>query len=554
MVHSCRSPLQTLRQGQAGLLPGMGRWLLGALDRRGGVMFVFKCLRVRERSLFRPKAADASKVDGGWSAFLRAFLEFALYGAEAGFMSTGVPLDLGGRSVLLFAKVSIILADGDGLRASFQCTGHAGAKPCFKHHNVLSKGSERAVHSDDHVEITSHEPSRFRLWGYQDLCDTIDALLLCRDRVLGGSLPKVRLENMQRMTGYKPTADGLLACQRLRTQINLLGVARYDWVHVFLADGLLSTEVWLTIDAARRAGLCTVADLQVEIARWSWPKSQRGQLVKLFDESIIAASEGKGRLCCSASDLLTLFRLLRHWTGVGLARDARIAPNIACFELLCDAVDTLLAAKRFRKPMAVAGRELRAQLSEYLSRHKAIYGDTHIRPKHHWAFDVCDQLETDSMVIDAFTLERLHLRIRKNADHACTLHNYENTILSSVTNLQAVRAENAIEPDTLIGRSEPFPGMPSVAVTDAATTRGESFHVGDYASRSDGSIGRVVACACEGGVVFLIVDKMIVTGRLTSQCIVCLEGGGRAVWRSVEAVAVLAWRREPDGSWLILTR
>ena len=202
--------------------------------------------------------------------------------------------------------------------------------------------------------------------------------------------------------------------------------------------------------------------------------------------------------------------------------------------------------------MSVAGRELRAQLSEWLRSHKAIYGDAHIRPKHHWAFDVCDQLEADPMVIDAFTLERLHLRIRCQADRCCTLHNYEDTVLAGVTNVQSARAEVAADAIALVGKVERFPGMPSVSVSDAACCNGSAFKVGSYVCRGGHSVGHLVACACEAGLLFLIVDEMIDDGKVTESCVRCFEGGSRVVWRAAEVTPALAWKRHPDGRVLVI--
>ena len=46
---------------------------------------------------------------------------------------------IGGTPVLLFARLSILLSDGDGLRMAFGWKGAGGLRACLRHCNVLKK-------------------------------------------------------------------------------------------------------------------------------------------------------------------------------------------------------------------------------------------------------------------------------------------------------------------------------------------------------------------------------------------------------------------------------
>ena len=80
---------------------------------------------------------------GGWSRLLRDYLRMQLLSAECGLMTTGVPLEVGSgtrnRPCLLWAKLHLLISDGDGLRQALDWNGHQSMKPCFRHWNVLSK-------------------------------------------------------------------------------------------------------------------------------------------------------------------------------------------------------------------------------------------------------------------------------------------------------------------------------------------------------------------------------------------------------------------------------
>lgn len=56
-----------------------------------------------------------NKVVGGWSRCLRLFLEFLLLGPQ-GLSTSGCPVAVDGSHRLIYAKLTNLLSDGDGLR------------------------------------------------------------------------------------------------------------------------------------------------------------------------------------------------------------------------------------------------------------------------------------------------------------------------------------------------------------------------------------------------------------------------------------------------------
>jgi hypothetical protein len=83
--------------------------------------------------------SEIAALRGGWSHLLRLFLRRILFG-PSGLATSGAPVRLlDGRTVLVFARVTNILSDGEGLKLGFDWKGHASLKPCFKHYNVFKK-------------------------------------------------------------------------------------------------------------------------------------------------------------------------------------------------------------------------------------------------------------------------------------------------------------------------------------------------------------------------------------------------------------------------------
>ena len=208
----------------------------------------------------------------------RDFLHLLLLAPDAGFMTTGVPVMVHRTHIVLFAKLGKILGDGAGLQMALEWVGHAGVKPCFRHFNVMKKDSGRASHSDDHVEITCPDPSKFKSWTEAEFLSAVDMVIATREAADRGDIPKVRLETVERAFGLKCTKDGLLASSRLRERLSFQSTVMYDWVHTFLQVGVISTESWLLIDAAMTTGVATQADIRAFLKlRWRIPLHRRHQ-------------------------------------------------------------------------------------------------------------------------------------------------------------------------------------------------------------------------------------------------------------------------------------
>lgn len=68
----------------------------------------------------------------------RRFLEHILV-HPAGLATGGVPLVLDDGPIMLFARLSNVLADGDGHMHIWDWKGAAALKPCVKHWNIVKK-------------------------------------------------------------------------------------------------------------------------------------------------------------------------------------------------------------------------------------------------------------------------------------------------------------------------------------------------------------------------------------------------------------------------------
>ena len=105
-----------------------------------------------------------SQVPGGWSHMFREYLQLHLIG-PLGLSTAGVPLMLNGQPFLLYGKLKYLVGDGDGdgFRMAYDRRGANAMKPCFRHGNVLAKGSDIASRNPAFVEISCADLQSSRL-------------------------------------------------------------------------------------------------------------------------------------------------------------------------------------------------------------------------------------------------------------------------------------------------------------------------------------------------------------------------------------------------------
>ena len=497
---------------------------------------------------FTPVAVRSTKIKavvGGWSRMLRDFLLFALR-SPSGFEVAGAPLQIHEGHALIFARVAIILSDGDGLRMALEWMGQGCLKPCWRHYNVMRKESERAPHLPSrYCEISCCDSSRFRTWSNDEFETAVDVILEARRQFEGGARVDVKI--IEQAYGFHPTKEGLLANRTLRTCFKFQDVMRYDWVHTFLQDGSLTTDAWLLIQACTNHGLASNATILEFIQEeWVTPMHRRHRgrpLSRIFNEWGEKANTAKDKLACSASELLNLYGLLRHFFECRVVHDARIAQELLSYQLCCKAVDVIILAKRGSISMAEAGSRLRTALEAHMAQHIRAYGLDKIRPKSHWSFDIADFLERDEFLFDCFIIERLHLRVKAVAENIKNLHTSERSVMSGIVNDQVRRLRVDSLSSGLLGRTAKLLGFPDVLLADHLDLQGFCVAVDDYVFYGNVGFGQVLACCIEGDMFFVIAKPMRKVSDLSSTSSRWTNlGAERAVWRATVLSECVAWK------------
>ena len=384
------------------------------------------------------------KVKGGWSRMLTAFLKLMMLGTN-GLQTCGFPISVSNVEVVVWGCMGYMFSDGDGLRLALDWKGASGLRPCWRHCNIVSKTSD--LQGEEYVDITCADFRRFKVWKTGEIEATVDMLAEARSRVENGTMTQTRCEGLEKACGFNGNPLGLMADVSLRSHFHTFEVTIYDWVHTALQNGTVTEEAFLYCKACRDVGLRS-RDIEAFLKDdWIFPAFSRAKgkgLHRVFDDFRAHSSHKADRLKASASEMLGLYGLLRHWSEVEVGDNPTMSEHKASFEAACEVIDIILRCKRgFIEQHAAKPLLLRA-IADHMRLHKAIYGTAHIKPKHHWMMDVAEQMGELPCVLDAFIIERLHLRVKKMLEPVKELGMVESSTLAGIMNSQFEEAKKFV--------------------------------------------------------------------------------------------------------------
>ena len=75
--------------------------------------------------------------------------------------------------------------------------------------------------------------------------------------------------------------------------------------------------------------------------------------------------------------------------------------------------------------------------------------------------------------------------------------------------------------------------------------------VGDFVRRGQ-NIGKAVACAEEGGELFVVVDLQVVVHTCSPRSSTYTPQGARSVWPAIDISEVVAWQDMGEGQTLVV--
>jgi hypothetical protein len=420
----------------------------------------------------------------------------------------------------------------------YQLTTHLGVG------SVASQNSGLSGLRPGYTEITETDPTKLRMWSGTEVFRAVDAIAAASAAVSAGTMTRAKFDDLQMVYGLRHNPLSLLSDRALRPFWDPVAVMRWDWVHNTLSNGVLTTEASLLLKACD--AFVSRRDIETFLADKSWRfckthEAKCKQLHRVFSHWRVS-HESPDKLNVAASELLSLFGLLRYFIRTRVPATPELADKIASFEACCAFVDSMLACKRGLVPPSAGAAQVRRLASAALSAHIQAYGTETVRPKAHWNLDVADQLLADGVVIDMFIVERRHLEVKQIADRCTNTARFERTVLARL--LAETTAPAFGGPHQLFGKVQQLAS--GTFASDRLRSYGLEVHVGDVVCHRAGC-GRVALC--------------ILQGRDLSVAVELFAGGAVDKWRRTAVVqlwnarlvqSALAWQDLPDGSILVV--
>ena len=495
-----------------------------------------------------------AKAEGGLSACLVTYLKTHLMG-DLSIQHVGVAFKVDGEIFMLYARLTNLLSDGEGLKLGLDVFGHAGINACVRCMNVLKKNSGLAHRRPGFVEIGCADSRDFILRKQVDLLADVEDLEDAHSQVVAGTMTQQRFQNLEKGSGIHFNPSGLLFSAEMRPLFSIMDVITEDWMHGALQEGTLNI-------ASQRMLLASHAKLDVPIdsletflrADWGFPKVAYKKMRSIWhvfdDNSRDHIDVVNMKFKCQASELVGLYTLLRHFFRVATsdpAKRALVAEELAVFEAACKVVDLIVSLKRGHASQAHVDElvdRLQAAADEAIRLHVACHGNGDIRPKHHRMQHIPGQIRRDLLVLDAWIIERLHLIFKDLLSHIRATQCYEVSMLRGccIKQMEALKAKIFYG---LLGRVSPLPSIPGARAAKQLYCCGMTVSVTDFVFRAR-VLGLVEACVEEMGSVYVLVQVHRVVqqihGTFKWQPI-----GEIQAWDAEEIEPASAWYQEPDG-------
>jgi hypothetical protein len=338
---------------------------------------------------------------GGMSVFLSTLLMTFF---EVHDMSAGLPVYIGGGvTLLLFFQLAVCVADADALKKTFENKGYSGrlicmlCKNCVSHKSGLS-GAQLAGFNT--VSILETDFKEFILHTDASVVESIDELARAKPR-----LKKGQFTEKERNLGFNLSPHGLLMNARLR--LKSVSTLMYDWMHVYLVDGIVTAEIGAFMDVLSRD---KIAELHNFVSSFIWPSGlMRTSGVKTYFEKL--RSKGDQAFKGSASQALSLLPVVKTFVCMKVLPMAEDALKLACqsFLLLCTVISLLMQTALGTVDPVTLLEAIRLHLDS----HQVAYGYDHYVPKFHYALHLPLMLQQARVLIACFVNERKHKEIKR---------------------------------------------------------------------------------------------------------------------------------------------
>ena len=413
-----------------------------------------------EEAWFSPvvlRSTTMKHLQGQWSHVLSLIVEELLFNAAGGLHSSGLVLHIRGREHVIHAQLRFVLSDGDGFAQGFAWKGAGSLKPCPCCWNLLMLSRDP---EPPHVRVDA--TSGFRSATSDGTWGVVDGLLVAKGRCANRTLTKKRFKEAEKQSGFRADPNSFLANKRLRPHYAFPDLVFLDWFHIFLQDGILNVELGAFLTACKE--FCIAGTDVTEIVRWC--DSRQWCLPSSAEKSSSNVAKTVQDMChgkteitikTGASQLLTVFPILRHYVDMNILPDARISVHRTSLRLAFDMVSAIMECKHKLRTKTSLSESLRGLWPKWFKAHKTAYEDWYVKPKFHWASHL--QKQYLECFADMLVLERLNKRARVTGTWTDNTASFERSVVLSVTkrHVQNLKARGEFGKAKLEGKIDDDP-------------------------------------------------------------------------------------------------
>ena len=382
------------------------------------------------------RSTQASQLEGQITTLFGKLLSL-FFGPVTDIRLTGVSIIVDGSfrgeqplQSHIFAEVGRLLADMPALKEMLGCKGHSGHKPCMLCRNATNHSIPgRPLHlvCPEAIPITMFDLDLFDQYTDENIRETLRRLDSHHDAFLAGRMSKAEFDARETVLGWTWARNNPILADKYRLRI--ASSVMFDWAHIYVNDGVADDELGRCMKVLRspRAD-SSYRELGDYIARFTLPKSAPS-ITRLFSESANKNNLRKTSFTCSFSEFLTLAPIaLRYFERVVSARNQ-------CMKWVTSMIAVLQVVVILMnlKSGTVPADSLTMAILNHLDLFKTAYGDSAVRPKHHFAVHLGPMLGRFPFLMSTFMHERKHRVVKKYTRDRRNLMSWDLGAIEEIT-------------------------------------------------------------------------------------------------------------------------
>ena len=383
------------------------------------------------------RSTVAQAIEGGVSALLKALLLQLFFNAGShDFSTSGIVLPLPTGDVRIFMKLEVVIADEAALHALYTCKGSGGLKPCLLCSNIFNFQVDRGIVEGDATGFAQYHTCNESRKLVAHTPGTIRGIVR-RLQAASVHLSNAAFGELQTRLGWSHVGGSVVLDQRSLAICEPTQHACYDYMHVFVVNGVFNHHVGHLIAAVKSLADIRYATLDRYVSEWRWPRALDAKVHATAGGPFCAkrakSSWDAGMFKATASECIGLMPVLAMFFNNVAAQsgNAMLSLHVKVFSLLVEIINTIRAtARKVVDPGALA-----TKIDEYLGRYERLYGPESMVPKFHCMHHFPKFIARWGVLPNCWALERKHKAPKRFANEVRnTNSNWEAAVSREVTN------------------------------------------------------------------------------------------------------------------------